>query len=377
MATGLTTTPSDLREDQYRREYFTEYVRTSAFAPYMGVAEDGFGKPIHAFQETKQGGETVKIPLVARLQNGGVWGNDKLGGREEQLGRYVHSISVEYRRQAIELPERDEHYSFAEAAGLCRPLLMTWSREQLRDDIIDAMFMVDDKKTLHTPLANNTTSDYKSAASDSEKNNWTANNSDRLLFGDSTTNYNADWSTAAGTVAAGMTVDTDMLDEMKYLAKVSDPHIRPLKVNDSYGQEFYVAFVGSVGFKQLKQSTAMQNANREARARDPYMSERNPLFTDGDLVWDGIIIREVPEIPGLGTIGASSANVGMISLCGAQACGVAWGMEPEFREKSETDYGHFMGIGVTECLGSNKIQRDTGSSVKIDNGMVTGFYGYA
>ncbi len=74
MTTGLTTTPSDLRETQYRRQYFTEYVRTSAFAPYMGVAEDGFGKPIHAFMETKKGGENIKIPIVARLKNGGVWG---------------------------------------------------------------------------------------------------------------------------------------------------------------------------------------------------------------------------------------------------------------------------------------------------------------
>lgn len=381
MTTGLTVNPTGFNEVQYRRSYFTEYVRTSAFAPYMGIAEDGFGKPIHAFMETKKGGESIEIPIVARLKNGGVWGNTKLGGREEQLGRYKHNIGIEYRRNGIELPERDEHYSFAEAAGLTRPLLMEWSREQLRNDCIDGYFMVDNKKTFHTPLSNNETSDYKVAATQAEKDTWTTNNQDRVLFGNSTTNYNSDWSTAMATVTTAMTLDCDMLDEMKFLAKQADPHIRPIKVDDSHGQEFFVAFVGSHGFKQLKQDDTMRKANREARDRGAYKSETNPMFNDGDLIWDGMIIREVPEIPTLGTPGssngpgASSIACGMIALSGAQAVGVAWGMEPEFREKTETDYGHFMGIGVTECLGSNKIQRDQGSNVKIDNGMVTGFYG--
>jgi hypothetical protein len=78
---------------------------------------------------------------------------------------------------------------------------------------------------------------------------------------------------------------------MKRLAKLADPHVRPFK--SSVGQEYFVAFHGSRTFRDLKADSTIATANRDARPRDV---EANPIFQDGDLIYDGVIHREVPEI---------------------------------------------------------------------------------
>ena len=114
----------------------------------------------------------------------------------------------------------------------------------------------------------------------------------------------------------------------------------------------------------------MVASNREARPRDV---ERNPIFQDGDLIYDGVIIREIPEIPATGTVGAESARVEPVYLCGAQALGVAWGQEPK-RITDDFDYGHQKGVGTVEARGIEKMRFPTGgSSALVDHGMVTGY----
>src|SRR5690606_33392988 len=93
----------------------------------------------------------------------------------------------------------------------------------------------------------------------------------------------------------------------KRMAKTANPIIRPVRVNDD--EEWYVAFADSLSFRDLKADLATTHADAMQRGKS------NPLFTDGDLVYDGVIIREVPEIPPL------ESNVGQVFLCGAQAVG--------------------------------------------------------
>jgi hypothetical protein len=89
----------------------------------------------------------------------------------------------------------------------------------------------------------------------------------------------------------------------------------------------------------------------------------NPIFQDGDLIYDGVIIREVPEISAfvtnvwtsLLTAGASSARVEPVFLCGQQAAVVAWGQmaKPTFRK--EDDYGFIKGVGIEMAYGVSKM----------------------
>ena len=151
-----TTTPSDLLLTKWRQNYWLEYVRESGFKPYMGAGSEGVTSVIHTAMELKPKGKTLTIPLVGRLTSSGVVGNTRLTGAEESLGKHSHSVTIQYRRNAIEFSAQDEHYDASSARDAARPLLKQWSTEKLRDDIIDAMhsasFSGATSKTFTTPL---------------------------------------------------------------------------------------------------------------------------------------------------------------------------------------------------------------------------------
>jgi hypothetical protein len=384
---STTTTPADLIEIRYRREYMREYVRQSGFKPYMGGGSEGVRSVIHTAMEATTSGKSIKIPLVSSLRGGGVRGNTRLSGQEEELGKHSHTVAVQIARHGVELSEQDEHYDFSNAREAVRPLLQEWSRVLLRDRIIDALGTVSYSSsgapqcsTLFTPL----NSVENIAADATAKNTWVTNNSDRVLFGAAKSNYSSTFATAVGNVdSAADKLTVDVVSLMKEIAKDTatnartngTPAIRP--VIDQYsdnGREYFVLFAGSRAFRDLKKDDAMRNANRDARAREGNGMDKNPLFQDGDLIIDGVIIREIPEIPVLSGVGAQSIDVAPVFLCGCQAVSVAWGNMPEFRAKKEDDYGQFSGIGISEMCGANKIQRKDGvSGTQYDNSIVTGF----
>jgi hypothetical protein len=384
---STTTTPADLIEIRYRREYMREYVRQSGFKPYMGGGSEGVRSVIHTAMEATTSGKSIKIPLVSSLRGGGVRGNTRLSGQEEELGKHSHTVAVQIARHGVELSEQDEHYDFSNAREAVRPLLQEWSRVLLRDRIIDALGTVSYSSsgapqcsTLFTPL----NSVENIAADATAKNTWVTNQADRVLFGAAKSNYSTTFATAVGNVdSAADKLTVDVVSLMKEIAKDTatnartngTPAIRP--VIDQYsdnGREYFVLFCGSRAFRDLKKDDAMRNANRDARAREGNGMDKNPLFQDGDLIIDGVIIREIPEIPVLSGVGAQSIDVAPVFLCGCQAVSVAWGNMPEFRAKKEDDYGQFSGIGISEMCGANKIQRKDGvSSTQYDNSIVTGF----
>jgi hypothetical protein len=121
-----------------------------------------------------------------------------------------------------------------------------------------------------------------------------------------------------------------------------------------------VAFHGARTFRDLKLDSVMTQANREARPRD---IESNPLFQDGDLIYDGIMHREVPEIDDIASTGAynldgkgnTAADVRPVFLCGQQAVGIAWGQEPTPQTDTDKDYKFRPGVAIEELLGVKKL----------------------
>lgn len=382
-----TVTPADLIEIRYRRNYWREYVRQSGFMPYMGGAEEGIKSIIHTAMETTQSGKSITIPLVSSLRGGGVRGNTRLSGQEEALGKHSHAVAVQTARHGVELSEQDEHYDFSNARDAVRPLLQEWSRCLLRDRIVDALGTVaysftsaPQCSTFFAPL--NSAENIQSGAT--ANNAWCAANSDRILFGAAKSNYSATFATGLATVdSSADKLTVDVVSLMKEIAKDTTtnaklngtPAIRPvIDEASSNGREYFVLFAGTRAFRDLKTSDAMRQANRDARAREGSGMDKNPIFQDGDLIWDGVIIREIPEIPVLSGVGASSIDVAPVFLCGCQSVAVGWGAMPDFRGKKEDDYGHFTGVAIREMAGANKVMRKDGvSGTQVDNGMVTGF----
>lgn len=348
------------RVQKWDSQFFAEYVRDNRFRPYMGRSDGNGMMPIVTKYELSSGGKTVNIPLITRLKAGGVQGTTRLSGNEEALGNYNKAITVNWNRNGVIVTKPDEHWTEMDLRRAARMQLKTWAAESLRDDIITGLMAVDGTSFLQGKSADNTSGAALtplaaySAQSEATKDAWLAANSDRYLFGAAVSNHSAnDHSAALGNIdTTNDKMDADMVSLAKMVALEADPHIRPFKVDDGMGREYFVMFVGSRGFRDLKRDDAIRAANRDAR---PQNVGSNPIFQDGDLIWDGVIIREVPEMPVVTGVGDSSSDVGFAALCGAQSLGVAWGQEPTSRIKKETDYDFEYGVAIEECRGVSKL----------------------
>jgi hypothetical protein len=144
--------------------------------------------------------------------------------------------------------------------------------------------------------------------------------------------------------------------------------------------EWFVAFCGAETFRDLAADPTIVQANVSARPREGSGVEKNPLFQDGDLLFRGVIIREVPEITDFCTIagaGSGPIDVQPIFFCGQNALTVGWGQMPKPTERKEDDYGFLIGRGVESVYGVGKVfkKRDPEATVAqlVQWGVVTVF----
>lgn len=347
---------ANLRVQKWLSRYFAEYVRTSGFLPYMGT---GTSSVIQVKRELTSGGKSVNIPLITRLKGSGVSGTSALINNEEALGNYNQKIDVDYIRHGVMIQDPSQRYTEIDLLQAARDMLTTWSADKLRTDIITALGSIDGVAF--------------GSASAGQRNTWLTNNADRVLFGRSKANLAAgNHVNSLNAILVAQTMNAATVSLAKRIAKTADPFIRPIKVDNGMGREYFVMFVGSLTMRDLKNDNAMAQANREIRPREV---ESNPIFQDGDLIYDGVIIREIPEIAGFNnTAGAPGpVRVEPYYLCGAQALGLAWGQEPT-AIRDETDYGFNKHIGTQEVRGLEKMRFETKSGpVFCDHGVMTGF----
>jgi len=155
---------------------------------------------------------------------------------------------------------------------------------------------------------------------------------------------------------------------MKRIAQDADPFISPVTVNED--EEWFVCFVNNLAMRDLRNNTTMAQANRDALER----GRNNPLFTGGDLLWDGVIVKEIPEIPKV----ASSIQVSPVFFCGTQALGMAYAQTTRSVEDTPRDYGRLLPIGIEEIRKVEKLRFGTDPTADTttpkDWGMVTGWF---
>ncbi|MHB8529735.1 MAG: phage capsid family protein [Caulobacteraceae bacterium] len=355
----------------WQTNYVREYVRDSRFMPYMSNADINKGGIILTkFQHEEEAFRTINVPFIGRLVSAGVTGGQVLDGAEEELTNYNCPITIDWRRNGVRVPKSAQFRTEINLLNAAKDNLQVWESEKLRDDIIKSLASV-------VVDANGTVVNFDTATA-AQKNTWTGANSDRILFGNSKSLFNATFSTGAAAVTAAMTISTATVSLAKRIAKAANPRIRPFRVEATQAREYYVAFHGARTFRDLKLDTNMVDANTQARGREGTMMDKNPLFQDGDLIYDGVIHREVPEIDdycataGFNAIGASGADVRPIFLCGAASVGIAWGQMPTPRTDVIKDYGFRPGVAIEELLGVKKINFNS-----VQNGVVTVLAGAA
>ena len=340
-------------------DFFVEYVRMNQFARYMGTAMTDM---IQVREDlTRKPGDTVVFPAVRRLVGAGVTGNTVLEGNEEVLNARSMNLTVGVIRHAVAVSDWDEQKSVIDLRMAAREALMVWELERMRNDIITSLGAM--------TADGNVQISYASATA-GQRNTWVTNNADRVLFGSQISNGS---SNVMSTCLANIDNTSDkmtasVLGLAKRRARLANPRIRPIRVNND--EEWYVVFMPSLQFRDLMTDTVIINAMQYAwdRGRD------NPLFTAGDILWNGLIVREIPELPTITGAGTAGIDVAASFLCGAQALGIAWAQ----RTKSTTnvrDYEYFHGVGLSEIRGIGKLRfgKDvtTDTTAPVDQGIVT------
>lgn len=360
-------------------QYFSEYVRESKFKPYMGREDSSVIVTKYELQE--EAGKTINIPLITKLRGAGVRGSGVLSGKEEQLGNYNCPVSVDWVRNAVKVPKSTQFKTEMNLLNAAKNMLKYWSADDLRDTMIKYLAgpVVAGASIPAVNIVDADGNTVVTGATAANYNTWSAANQDRILYGAATANYSATHATGLANVDSTndkLTAATASL--AKRMAKAASPAIRPFRIED--GREFFVMFCGARSFRDLKNDSTMIAANRDARAREGGGMNNNPLFQDGDLIYDGIIFREIEEISTLITAGssifsaagASSIPVEPNFLCGQQAMAIAWGQEPTPVTDMLDDYRFRPGVAIEELRGIVKTHFATGTSgASKQHGVVT------
>jgi N4-gp56 family major capsid protein len=356
-----TRVASGLTVEQWDSQFFTEYLTENRFEGEMGTSE---GSIIQVKENlSKKPGDRVNYALVNKLSQNAITGRNTLEGNEEDMASRSFEVTVDKRRNGVRIAEIDEQYSAISLREAAKSTLKDWS-------------MKDTEKLILQALASKNGTNIASA-DETARDAWLTDNTDRVYFASGYAG--ADHS--AGLTEQDLTNDrltAADVSAMKYKARVTaNPKIRPIR-SEANGRHYYIMYADPRAFKDLKADTTITAAQREVNLE----MENTRLFKGGDLLWDGVIIKEVPEMydefaDALANLGAGgTVEIGMTFLCGAQAIGAAYAKR--WRSVEETfDYGDKKGVAIEAIYGISKMQFGSGTADRDDlkdHGVVTGYF---
>jgi N4-gp56 family major capsid protein len=363
-----TTATAGLTPQSWDDKFFKEYINAMRFYSVMGNSENNIIQTKSDL--TKKRGDSVTFALVNRLKGSGVTGSATLKGNEEQLFSRSFRLAVDQVRNAVVVPELEEQFSAIGLRDAAKQALKVWIMERTRDDIIKALASING---VCYSSAFSTVSG-EAIATEQQKDTWLTRNADRVLFGNAVgNNQGNDHSASLGAITSSMKLGPEEVSLMKRMAKTASPKIRPVEATEQ--RQSYILYCGSLAFRDFANNATVTQANRDALAR----GKNNPIFSAGDLMWDNVIIKEIEDIPSLGTVGASGAVVAPVFFCGAQALGMAWAKRSQ-TVTDEDDYKDKKGVAVREIRGIEKMTFGSGATDTDDlkdNGIVTGYFAAA
>jgi hypothetical protein len=343
---------------QWEDKFFSEYVRTNRFKRYMGTDENAIIQIKENLTKTK--GDAITINLVGALDAsaGPNNGSTTLVGNEKAMPNDGHKITVAVVRDAVTVNELEEQAAPIDILNAGKVALKDLCMRYLRNAIVSALSTINGVA-------------YGSASA-GQKDAWLVDNADRVLFGAAKSNNAANvHATSLSNVDAvndkltGPVVE--LAKRMAQTAKTANGDgIRPYTYGED--EETFVMFAPSVAFRDLRAWMVANGKWDTALERGP----ANPLFSGpNSILWDGVIVREIPEMPLLTGVGAAGINVAPCFLCGAQAIGIAWAQRTKTTIKKEDDYGYNKGVGFQEIRGIEKIQWGQGGVDAKDWGVAT------
>lgn len=346
-------------------EYVAPYLRQSGFDRYMGRGTDAIIR-ILSGTDIGNGAKSVVMPLVGLLRGEGVSGSQVLEGNEEDMDTYADEIRVTYRRNAVKVPKSESYKTKLDLLRVARPRLRDWAAtkvlktgliRQIQGIVVPGISVTEpDGSTYQGP---DSVVPYADATA-AQRNAFVVNNSDRILFGADIANASSGvMATALATIdSTNDKLTAAAISKVKRIAQLTASitsteannisPITPYSTED--GNEMYVYFAHPWSFRDLKADPAMYNALKDAEVR----GKDNPLFRAGDLMWDGVVIRELQDLEVIAGAGASGINVAHNFLAGQSALAVAWGEEPKIITDRDQDYQFRPAVAVQELIGIKK-----------------------
>lgn len=346
-----------LAEKVWIKKFVDSYVRTSGFKPYMTTKEDAIFRIRYELQT--QAGAVISVPLMLELAGRGVEGSEMLEGNEENLETLADEVRVNWLRNAFTVPKSTSYLTSIDLFEAGKARLTRWSAVRLRAAIINALQSIIVPGTFDSDgfqMADTATA-YATATA-AQRNTHLVNNIDRILFGSATANSSSGvWATALGNVdATADKMSAAVIDIAKNLAKqttnaANGVAINPYTNDDTAGREFYVMFMGSEDFNNASKDPLIYAADKDARLRGV---DTNPIFQGGDRIYNGVILREIPELTPLIAAGAAGVNVGRSFLCGQGALTLAYGQMPKLIPDMDRDYKFRPSFALEELRGQKK-----------------------
>lgn len=359
---------ANLTPEIWDDQFFTEYLTENRYAGEMGTNENNV---IQVREDlTKKKGDRINFALVNKLTQDAITGRATMEGNEEDMATRSFELAVDKRRNAVRVAEIDEQFSAISLRDAGKFVLKDWSMKDTERLVSIALGTLGGVKMNATDIA--------ASANQAALDAWLVDNIDRVWWGNnaySSTDFSAGLATlSSGTAAERLTIDN--IDAMKFIAmNKANPKIRPIR-SEANGRHYYLMYAHPLAFRDLKADTALRQAQREVSIE----MENNRLFKGGDLLWNGVIIKEAHDLYDYSTLTnlgeSSTTTVVPAFLCGAQAVGVAYAR----RWKSTTeefDYGDKHGVEISAIYGVGKMVFGSGSGDRDDlkdNGIVTGMF---
>lgn len=357
---------ANLTPEIWDDQFFTEYLTENRYAGEMGTNENNV---IQVKEDlTKKKGDRVNFALVNKLSQDAVTGRGTMEGNEEEMGTRSFELAVDKRRNAVRVAEIDEQFSAISLRDAAKFVLKDWAMKDTERLISTALGMMGS-----VPM----TAAAITADGGTVTDAWLVDNSDRVWFGNNAYSANTDLSAGLATLTSGTAAERltiDAIDQMKFMAmNRANPKIRPIR-SETNGKHYYLMYAHPLAFRDLKADTALRQAQREVSLE----MENNRLFKGGDLLWNGVIIKEAHDLYDYSTLTGlgDSSTVVPAFLCGAQSIGVAYARR--WRSKTEEfDYGDKHGVETSAIYGVGKMVFGSGAGDRDDlkdHGVVTGFF---
>jgi len=367
VALGLTV-------EQWDDKYFTEYLTENRYAGEMGTNENSIIQVKENL--SKKPGDRINFALVNKLTQDAITGRNVLEGNEEDMASRSFELAVDKRRNAVRVAEIDEQFSAIGLRNAGKSVLKDWSLKDTERLISKALGVMSDGTT---SVQMNAT-DIAASGNQTVLDAWLANNSDRIYFGnDAYAATSGDLSAGLATLTAATAAENltaANISAMKFIAlNRANPKIRPIRT-EANGRKYFILYTHPLAFRDLKKDTTITTAQREVRLE----MENNRLFKGGDLLWDGVIIKEDYDLYDYSTLtdvgDSGTTTVVPAFLCGAQAVGAAYAKRWTSKEQT-FDYGDKRGVAIEAIYGIDKLRFGTGTGDRTtpkDHGVVTGFF---